>query len=89
MKATETIIVALLLALAGCGFTPGGQAVREGVATYGAQAMDEGLVNAEWFVCEAASVGSIKRRYGKTKTTADAYRGFCPVGVEVVPVLPE
>ena len=69
----------LILALAGCGFTTQGNAVRQGVATYGAQAMDEGLVNAEWFVCKAASVGSIQRRYGADPTKAQAWKALCLV----------
>lgn len=78
------IIAALLLT--GCGFTSGGSAVREGIATYGAQAMDEGLVNAEWFVCNAASVGSVQRRYGKSPDLAAAWRQLCLGGPEIIAV---
>ena len=76
-KTLPAILACLSLALGGCGFTSGGEKVRQGVSTYGAQAMDEGLVNAEWFICSAASIGSVKRRYGKTKETADAYNTLC------------
>lgn len=76
----------LLLALASltvsCGFTGQGQAVRQGVATYGAQAMDEGLVNAEWFMCNGVSVGAAKRRYGKSVETATAYNTICGLSTE-------
>ena len=63
--------------LVGCGFTGTGEIVRTGVAERGAQAYDEGLVNAEWFMCNAASIGSVKRRYGRSQDTADAYRALC------------
>lgn len=68
---------AIALALGGCGFTGTGDSVRQGVATKGAQAYDEGLANAEWFICQAASVGSVKRRYGKTQQDAAAYQALC------------
>ena len=71
--------VLLLLALGGCGFTSQGNQVRQGVATYGAQAMDEGLINAEWFVCKAASVGSVQRRYGTDPAKAQAWKALCLV----------
>ena len=71
------IVILLAILLSGCGLTPQGQAIRQGVATYGAELMDEGLVKAEWFICNAASVGSIQRRYGKTRTLADAWKVLC------------
>lgn len=71
---------ALLLsafALSACGFTPQGDLIRDTVAQRGAQAFDEGLGNAEWFMCEAASVGSVKRRYGTSQKRADAWKEIC------------
>lgn len=76
---TLILPIMLLLALGGCGFTSQGNQVRQGVATYGAQAMDEGLINAEWFVCKAASVGSIQRRYGTDANKAAAWKALCLV----------
>ncbi len=73
------ILAAVLAGGWGCGFTPQGNAVRQGVSVYGAQAMDEGLANAEWFVCKAASVGSVQRRYGTSKSRADAWKELCLV----------
>ena len=67
----------LLGSLTACGFTSFGDTVRQGVAEEGAQAYDEGLANAVWFMCNAASVGSIKRRYGRTKEDAAAYKAIC------------
>ncbi len=69
----------VLLLTAACGFTPQGDIVRAAVAEKGAQAMDEGLVNAEWFICNAVSVGAVKRRYGKSRELADAYNALCDV----------
>jgi hypothetical protein len=76
----SVLFLALAGLLAGCGLTPQGDALRQGIATYGAQAADEGLVNAEWYLCSAAPVGSIKRRYAVSKQKADAYKELCGAG---------
>ena len=85
--------LALLLALTGCGLTPQGDLVRGVIKVRGAAIADQGLTNAEWFVCEAATIGSVKRKYGRTTEDADTYRKFCPGGVDVdlitSPPLPE
>lgn len=70
-------IITILLAgalLAGCT-----DATRSIIATRGAQAADQTLESAEWVMCHAASIGSIKRRYGRTTETAEAYRALCDV----------
>ena len=69
-------LLAVLL-LAGCGFTPQGDAVRRAVAEGTARAGDTGLENAEWFLCEAAPVGAVKRRYGADGDMASAYAKLC------------
>jgi hypothetical protein len=74
MKLLAMLSVALL---SGCGFTAQGDFSREIAREKGAQAYDEGLVNAEWFICHAASVGSIRRRYGTDASLAAAYRRIC------------
>ena len=63
----------LALFLSSCGFTSSGDRVRDAAKQYGAQAMDEGLANAEFFICRAASVGSVYRRYARDKQTAAAW----------------
>lgn len=68
--------VAGALLLAGCGFTPQGDMIRAAAKTGGAQVMDEGLNNAEWYICQAASIGAVRRRYGKPGL-AEAYRTLC------------
>lgn len=75
----KTLIIALacLSLTVGCGFTKEGDLARTAVSEGGAQAMDEGLVNAEWFICNAASIGAVKRRYGRTKEQADSYNALC------------
>ncbi|MCG8607892.1 hypothetical protein MJD09_23265 [bacterium] len=60
-----------------CGLTPQGDVIRSAVSGKGAAAMDEGLTNAEWFLCQAASVGSVKRRYGSSPERSKAYMDLC------------
>ena len=43
----------------------------------GAEVYDEGLANSEFFICRAASVGSVMRRYGRSRDLADAWRTLC------------
>ena len=52
-------------------------AVKKAVATKGAELSDDALVDAEWWVCYAASIGSVKRRYGATVERAETYKDFC------------
>lgn len=73
------IIVAAALLLGSCGLTPQGDLIRDLVKDKGAQVFDEGLTNAEWFVCESASIGSIKRRYGTSSKRIQVYNDFCTV----------
>ncbi len=64
--------------LGACGFTPQGNLIREVVKQGAQKAGDAGLQNAVWFLCEAAPVGSVKRRYGGDK--AEAYNRLCDRG---------
>ena len=81
------LVLSSLLILGGCGFTPQGDFIRSQVSERGAQAMDEGLRNSEWFLCQAASVGSIKRRYSGEK--ASAYTELCEDNSQVPGLLTE
>lgn len=47
------------------------------VVVKGAEISDSALNDAEWWMCSAASVGSIKRRYGLSQDRADLYKEFC------------
>lgn len=71
------LAIGAVVLLAGCGQTDFGNTVRTAVGERGAAAYDSGLENAEWFICQAASVGSVKRRYGVSKEKADAYNAVC------------
>ena len=64
----------LLLLLGACSTI---DAARETVKLKGAEAADQGLLDAEWYVCKVARVGAVKRRYGQTVETAQTYRQFC------------
>ena len=77
----------ILLSSSSCGFTEKGDLVRDAVRTYGAQAYDEGLENAEFYICRAASVGSIVRRYGQEPKLFHAWRALC-IGVDAPPFSP-
>lgn len=64
-------IIILILALSATSCAQIGQAV--GV---GAQANDEALSSAEFVICNAASVGSVKRRYN-TQERVDTWQKLC------------
>jgi hypothetical protein len=76
MKSFAIVFTSALL-LTGCGQTSFGDTVRSTIAERGAKAYDTGLENAEWFICQAASIGSIRRRYGQNPISAGAYRILC------------
>lgn len=40
-------------------------------------AYDKALNEAEWVICDAASVGSIKRKYGASQEAMDAWEKLC------------
>ena len=75
MIAAKVAIVSTTLLLGACGFTPFSDSIRSAVKDYGAQAYDEGLDNSEFFICKAASVGSVIRKYGGDKS--DAWNKLC------------
>lgn len=68
-----TIALITLLALTGCAEF---NAFKSGVATHGAEAADQTVEVSIWSLCEASSVGSIKRRF-KTTEERDAYNAMC------------
>lgn len=76
-----TVVLPLL---SGCGFTPQGDLARDVIREKGAQAYDEGLDNSLWFVCNAASVGSVRRRFGGSADQAAAYNALCAPAVDVI-----
>ncbi len=74
----KAAVVFTFVFLAGCGFTSQGNIVRQAISAGTARAAEAGLQNAEWFLCEAAPIGPIKRRYAGDK--ADAYNKLCDKG---------
>ena len=86
MRAITTFIttIALAITLSACGFTPQGDLVRDLAKNKGAQAYDEGIENAEWFLCNAASVGAIRRKFGRDEKMANAYNTLCNPTVDVI-----
>lgn len=78
--------IILGLALVACialtfGCTAAGQATYEAAKTKGAAIADKSLSEAEWFVCKAATVGSVKRHYGTSAEKAALYKEFCQSSV--------
>jgi hypothetical protein len=53
----------------------------------GAVVMDTMVHEAEMIICNDASVGSIKRKYGSSKAMAEKWRSFCET--VNVPILDE
>lgn len=77
MRYTIIIFMCLAIGIAGCGLTATGTAFEGTARATAAKVYDEGLVNAEQFVCNDTSVGSVKRRYLKTPGEAAIYNDFC------------
>lgn len=65
-------LVALLLLLAGCA---------DLVAPRARPVVERALGDAEWAICQAAPIGLVRDRYGRTREGAEAYAAFCGVGV--------
>lgn len=67
----------LVFALGACGFTAEGDILRTTIRDAGAKAADAELINVEWALCNAVSVGAIKRRYGNNSEKLKAWKKFC------------
>lgn len=52
-------------------------AVKNGVATHGAAIADESLIVARWAVCDAATVGAVRRKYAGDPAGLAAWQAFC------------
>ena len=74
---------ALAAALAGCGLTPQGDALRAAVSEGGRTAAAAALENAEWWQCRASPVGAILDRYCKSQDTCEAWHTLCRGSAEV------
>lgn len=69
-------VIAGAMAVASCGQTGYGDAARGIIRDKGAEVADEGLVNLEWALCNAQTIGAIRRRYVGTRKWA-AYVIIC------------
>lgn len=85
----KAIVAALLvLALAGCQGLTLSDTTRATVATEGARVADHALGDAAWFICYAATVGSIRRAYGESQEAWLAYNELCEVSAVAMKKLP-
>ena len=75
------MVVLLTLVLSGCAAVQAGKSAVVGKA---AEIVQDGLTDAEWFVCKAAPVGSVMDRYGKTDERAAEWKDFCFPGADSV-----
>lgn len=78
------MLAVLLYSLFGCAEW---DAARRSVGEYGSQAADRSVDDAKWFLCNAATVGSIKRKFGANQESADAYNTLCPRETGEAPVI--
>ncbi|MFQ5741996.1 MAG: hypothetical protein ACE5HV_00225 [Acidobacteriota bacterium] len=65
-----TLLLGVLVIVSACEFL--GIAKQKGAEFY-----DKALTETEWFMCNAASIGSIKRRYGTDPERAKTYNDLC------------
>ena len=59
------------------------------IAVKGAEVSATILTDAEWVLCRAASVGSVKDRYGTTEERATTYHEFCEGSGKANVIAPE
>lgn len=72
---TKLCATALLwLSLSGCTSL---DAFRSGIADHGAEVSDRALVDAQWLMCNAVSVGAWRRAFGNSPEKAAAWRTLC------------
>jgi len=81
------IIAVCILTLSACGFTSSGDTYREAFKAKGKKVAGQTLENAEWVICRAAPVGSVKDRYGISEEKALAYRNLCKPNISDGPTI--
>lgn len=69
--------VLAMIALAGCGLTPAGDAMREAVQKRGADVADQVLKNNIWGLCQANTIGATDRYFGQSQELANLWRELC------------
>ena len=70
------LFLAAMVLVSGC-------ATFDKVAVGATKAADKILSTAEWTLCEVATRGSLKRRYGTSIERAEAYKEFCDGNTDV------
>ena len=84
------IAIGLMFFVSGCGLTADGNALRDLLEERGKTAAAESLETAEWYICRAAPVGSIKDRYFTTAEKTMAYYTLCKtLPTFVLPIEPD
>jgi len=63
--------------LSGCAFDPKVQAAYKGAIQAGAKAYDDVLATQLWWICNAASIGAVRRKFGNSNEMTNAYRTLC------------
>ena len=80
------ILTTIVGSLSGCLWDN----ARDTVIQTAREGYDRALVDAEFVICDAASIGSIKRRYGVSDERAKAWRDLCEQsGADKILVGPE
>ncbi len=79
-----SVLVVLPLSLQGCVVDSAKKAVVGKLQEISAQ----GLNDAEWYVCKAAPIGTVIKRYGHSDERAREYKDFCSPNTEVNIVAP-
>ena len=74
---TLSAVFATAFLLSACGLTPEGEIVRTAIKEKGATVADAKLQNDLWSMCEANSIGAIRRRFGRDAQQAMAYTALC------------
>lgn len=80
----KKLILLLPFALGACGLTPQGDFAREVVKERGADAADAMVDNSLWGLCNAATIGSIRREFGTSPDRANAYNRLCTPSIDIV-----
>lgn len=70
----RVVILGALVTLGGCELA---DTLLPQVKERGAEVGDRLLDEAEWYICNGARVGAIRRRYGKDEASAAAYNKRC------------
>lgn len=80
------LMFGVIIFLAGCGLTSEESALREILRQKSKTAAAVMLENNEWYMCRAASIGSIKDRYSVTPEKATAYNIICMTDPKFGPI---